>query len=133
MRSAGVEFRAISALQLRNLTRVFDCGALHSKANAEERNLLLARVGDGVDHSSDPALAESARNENAINVAKQTFGSSRRIDVFGFYPFDHYALAIGEASVYESFAKTFVSILQLNIFSDHADAHFALRMLQRFQ
>ena len=58
----------------RNLARVFDGGALHAEADAEERNFFLARVRDGVNHPGDAALAESAGNENAVGVAEAALG-----------------------------------------------------------
>src|SRR5579875_162893 len=133
MRSAGVEFGAIGAIELRHLTRIFDGSALHSEANAEERHLAGARVGDGIDHAGNAALSETAGNQDPIDMMQQALGSGGRVDILGFNPFDDDALAIGEAAMDESFAKAFVGVFQLNILPDHADANLALRMLKSFE
>src|SRR5579863_2568820 len=70
--SGGVEFRAVGAFQFSHLPRVLDRRALHTQANAEERNSLLARVGDRVNHSLDSALSEAARHEDAVHVPQQS-------------------------------------------------------------
>src|SRR5271156_3881051 len=62
IRSGGIEFGAIGVFDMRNLARVFDGGALHAETDAEERDFFLARVSDGVNHSSDAAFAEAAGN-----------------------------------------------------------------------
>ena len=116
-----------------NGARIFDSGALHSEANSEERNLFLARVSDGVNHSGDAAFAEAAGNEDAVHVAQESFGGGGRVNFFGFDPFDYDAMAIGQAAVTQSFAQTFVGVFELNVLSYHADAHFTLRMLERFE
>ena len=48
---------------------------MHAEADAEERNFIFAGVLNGVDHTCDAALAETARDQNAI-VAAQTCGGS---------------------------------------------------------
>src|SRR5271156_6885603 len=58
--SGRIEFGAIGVFDLRNLARVFDRGALHAQADAEEWDFFLARVGDGVNHSGDAAFSEPA-------------------------------------------------------------------------
>ena len=84
---------------LRNLARVFDGGALHAEANAEERDFFLARIGDGVNHALDAAFAETAGNQNPVHMAQQPFGGGRRVNFFGFDPFDYYTLAICQAAM----------------------------------
>ena len=46
---------------------VFDRGALHAEADAEERHLVFARVLNGVDHALNAALAEAAGNQDAVD------------------------------------------------------------------
>ena len=60
--SGRIEFGAVGVFDVRNLARVFDGGALHPEADAEERDFFLARVGDGMHHSGNAAFSESAGN-----------------------------------------------------------------------
>jgi len=72
--SRSVEFGAVGALQLRNLARVLDRGALHSEANPEKWNPFLAGVGDGMNHPGNAAFAETAWHEDSIDVAQAALG-----------------------------------------------------------
>src|SRR5271156_2193370 len=62
IRSGGIEFGAIGMFDARNLPSVLDRRALHAETDAEERDLFLARIGNGVDHSGYSAFSETARN-----------------------------------------------------------------------
>src|SRR5271156_1051465 len=42
-------------------------------------------------------------------------------------------MTIGEATVSQSFAQTFVGVFELNVFPYHSDADFTLRMLESFE
>jgi hypothetical protein len=55
-------------------------GGLHAEADAEVRDLLLARVADAVQHALDAALAEAAGHEDAVE-AGVAFGVVR-IELF---------------------------------------------------
>src|ERR1700723_1037566 len=133
IRSGGIEFGAISVFDMRNLARVFDRRALHAETDAEERDFFLAGVGDGVNHSGDAAFAETAGNQNTVDVAQQALGGGWRVNFFGFNPFDYYALAIGQAAVAQGFAQTFVSVFELHILPYYTDANLSVGMLERFQ
>ena len=63
MRSGRIEFAGIGVRQPADIARKLNAGRLHAKANAEVRNLVLARVTDGLEHAFDAALAEAAGNE----------------------------------------------------------------------
>ncbi len=46
---------------------------LHAQTNPKVGHILLARVTDGVQHPVDAALAESARNKNAVEALELRF------------------------------------------------------------
>ena len=66
-------------------------------------------------------------------MPQAALGGGRRVNILRFDPFDHYALAIREAAVAQSFAQTFVGVFQLDVFADDADADFAGGMLERLE
>ena len=133
MRRLRIELGAVRVRKPRGIARVFDGGALHAKANAEEGNLVLAGVLDGVDHALNSALAKAAGNEDAVVVFQALFGCLQGIDFLGFDPFDHGFVIVRQAAVQQRFAQAFVGVFQLNVFADNADAHFALGMVQAIQ
>src|SRR5690348_13270682 len=75
--SLRVEFRAVRLLEAGGVAGVFDGGALHAEANAEEGHFVLAGVLNGVNHALNAAFAEAARNENAVIAMKTERGSLR--------------------------------------------------------
>ena len=64
-----------------------DDGALHSQADAQERDLPLACKADGFDFPLDPALAEPARHEQPVIAGEQPFRPFA-FDQFALNPLD---------------------------------------------
>src|SRR5215813_4316166 len=60
------EFGRVRLLDPAEVARRFDDGHLHSEANSEIRQLALAREPNGPDFPFGAALAEAARNQNAV-------------------------------------------------------------------
>src|SRR5215472_583076 len=81
IRRLRIEFRAVRLLQSRDVARILDRRALHPQANPEERHFVFARVLDGVHHSLNPALAESAWYENPVVTVQPPRRRFRRIEV----------------------------------------------------
>ncbi len=129
MRSLRFELGAVGLLEPSHVASVFDGGALHAEANSEEGNFVFAGVLNGVDHSLNAALAESAGDKDTVVTAQTCRGGLGGINFFGFDPLEDSFVLMGQAAVKQSFAQTFVGVFELNIFSDHGDAHFAGGMM----
>src|SRR3546814_15061660 len=68
--------------------RAFDAGHLHSKANAEERHLLLAGEADAGDLAFRPASANDAGQEDAVTRPKLLGADSALFETSGVQPYD---------------------------------------------
>ena len=77
MRSVVRELGRVRHLQIDDVAGKLDGGALHPQADAEERQAAFARVANRFDLAVDPAVAEAARHENAIDAGQQPFGALR--------------------------------------------------------
>src|SRR5262245_22429133 len=66
----AVELSAVGVLQADYIAGEFDDGTLQSQADAEEGNLALASIADGIDLAAGAAIIEAARNEDAIHPAE---------------------------------------------------------------
>src|SRR4051812_48429274 len=66
MVSCRIELAGIGFSQSANVASEFNAGSLHSQANSEVGNFVLAGVADGLQHTFDTALAETSRNEDAV-------------------------------------------------------------------
>src|SRR5579883_590402 len=67
MRRRRIKLAGIGVRQAANIAREFNACGLHPEADAEVRDLVLARVLNAQQHAFDAALAEAAGNENPIN------------------------------------------------------------------
>src|SRR5579864_4210589 len=85
MRRTGIEFGGIGVHQAAHIARILNHQGLHAQADAEVRHLALARVANRVEHAVDAALAEAARNQDAI-VALQLPLPVRPHHALGFDP-----------------------------------------------
>ena len=66
VRRGRIELGGVGVFEAAHVARELDHHRLHAQADAEVRHLVLAREADGVDHALDAALAESARDQNAV-------------------------------------------------------------------
>ena len=78
----------LALLQAADVARELDHHGLHAQADAEVRDLVLARVADGVEHAFDAALAEAARHQDAVESLELPLRSSRPVHAFGLDPVD---------------------------------------------
>ena len=128
----GVELAGVGVLKAADIARELDAGGLHAEANAEVWHMLLASVADGVEHAFNAALAEAARNEDAVEafelrlvgavVGRFTF------ETLGLDPGNVELQVFGERAVGESFLEGFVAVLIFHVLADNADFDFILRV-----
>src|SRR5712671_2617224 len=71
VRRVAVEFRAVRAREPDDVARKLDHRELHAQADAEIRDLVLARVLDRLHHAFDAALAETTRNEHRVHAFQE--------------------------------------------------------------
>ncbi len=85
VRRLGVELGGVGAGHAADVARELGHGALHAQADAEERDLVLAAVLDGLDLALDAALAEAAGHDDAVRRAQPLLDRRRR-DLLGVDP-----------------------------------------------
>ena len=106
---------------------VFNHGALHSQANTEKGKLLFARELDRANHSGNAALAETAWNQDSVELTK--VGFAFRFQALGFDPMNPGAEIVHKAAMDQSFAEAFVGILQFHVFSHDPDRYVVDRVI----
>src|SRR5262245_60610304 len=129
VRRTGIELARIRAVETAHVAGVFDHHGLHPQADAEIRDLVLARVADRVDHALDAALAETAGHQDAVVVLKLPFPIVA-IDTFGFDPVNIHMELMSERSVYQGFLQALVGVLVLDILAYQSDRDLILRVAQ---
>ena len=87
---------------------------------------MLAGVAGCSDFALSAAVAETAGDEDAVELLE--FGEpALRLEILGVDANDVDAASVGDARVAERFVDRFVGVLELDVFSDDADAHLVLR------
>src|SRR6516225_9766735 len=121
------EFGRVRLLDATEVARGFDDCHLHSEANPEIWQLALARELNGPDFPFGAALAEAARDQNAVHVLEKR----RRIlalEHLGFDPIEIDADLVGDAAVGERLDQRLIGVFEAGIFADDGNRHIAFRV-----
>src|ERR1019366_6039919 len=127
VRRSGVEFGGIGARQAAHVAGVFDDQGLHAQADAEIRNLALARVADGVDHAVDAALAEAPRHQDAV-VAFELLFPALAHHAFGIDPVYIDLQLVRQPAVQQRLLEALVRVLVVGVLAHQADRHLIARV-----
>lgn len=116
------EFGGVCAGHAAYISGKFNDGALHTEAEAEERDLIDARILDGVDLAFDAAIAEAAGDDDAVD-ALEDFAKIRFLffEDFGIDPVDFDLVAEGVAGMRQRFDDGEVGVMEFDIFPDESD------------
>src|SRR6516162_7653697 len=130
--AVAVELGAIGVLQADDIAREFDDGALQAQADAEEGNLALAGIADGIDLAAGAAVIETAGNEDAVHAAEDALDAFA-LDFLRFDFADHDPAVLADAGMIESLVNGFVGVVGLDVFADHGDGDFVSRVLDALE
>ena len=100
---------------------------LHSEADSEIRDLMLAGVCRGVNDALDASAAESAWDDDGISLTKEPV-CGLFIQILRFDPPDRDFRVVGDAAVLQGFHDGEIRIVQGGIFSDERDGDGGLRI-----
>ena len=103
-------------LDVGDIARKLDHRDLHAKTDAEIRYAVFPGVFGGAYHALDAALAEAARDDNAVHLLEHFIG-----DGLGVQPFNIDPCAAGIARVAQRLGYAQIRVVQLHIFADQAD------------
>src|ERR1043165_3239164 len=127
VRRLVVELRRVRADLAADVARELDRRALHTEADAEVGEALLARVADRAQLPFHAARAEAGADEDAVDAGELAvvalFLERLRVDVD-----DTHLHVVGDAAVRERLVERFVRIAELDVLADEADAHLVLGM-----
>src|SRR5260370_23399347 len=85
---AWVELAGVGVGQPAEVATLLNASRLHPQADPEVGNFVFTRVADGVEHPLNAALAEPARDQNAVKAFELRFTFALAIfRVFGFQSF----------------------------------------------
>lgn len=119
----GVEFGAVGLAEAADMAGKFHHGQLHAQADAEEGNVILPGIADGLDFSFYPLLPVPAGNEDPLDPGQVVFYPAL-FQVFGVYPPDINACAGGNAGMDEGLGNAEIGIVEGHIFPHQGDGGF---------
>src|SRR5262249_62209932 len=105
------ELGRVCLLDAAEVARRLDDGHLHSEANPEIWHLALARELYGPDFSLSAALAEAARDQNAVHVLEERC-RILALEHLGFDPIEFDADLVGDAAVGERLDQRLIGVLE---------------------
>src|SRR5205085_5371213 len=101
---------------------------LHAEADAEIRDLALAREPRRADLALGAALPEAARDEDAVN-AFQERSRVLALEDLALDPVEVDLHLVGDAAMGERLDQRLVGVLQTGVLADDGDVHLALRIV----
>ena len=117
------------AFQPRQVARRLDHRHMQAVTDAEERHILLAREFDRLDLAFGAALAKTARHQDAAAHSPGTTAASSRSNTSLSIQSRWTFTLLANPPWVKRFGQRFVAVLDLHVFADHGDAHFAFGIL----
>src|SRR6267143_7135848 len=127
----GGELARVRVGDLADVTRELDDRGLETEADPDERQLVLARPADRLEHPFHAAHAEATGHEQSIVRGEELAGGFLIGEAIGRYPLDPYAGLVGDAAVHQRFMNALVAVSQRRVLADDRDADL-LRWLEGF-
>src|SRR5262249_39739613 len=113
-----VEFGRVGSFELGDVPGKFDCSALHTQADSKVRRLLPASIAEGSQHAGNAALAEPARNQYGVEVAKAILPVRIIHQFFGLKPTDLNAQSVSDPAVHQRFVEALIRVLELHVLAN---------------
>lgn len=120
----------MGSFQSNDIAAEFDCGALHTEADTEERDFSFARIANGLHFSFDASFAETAGNQDTVVARQDPFGTLF-FDIGTLDSRDANLGLVVDTRVVERFINRLVRILVFCIFADDRDADLVFGVPER--
>ena len=120
MGRADVELGGVCPGEPESVAGVLDGHHLHTKAQAEARDVMLTAVPRSGHLAFDPALAEPTRNHDAVEISETT-GSEKPLDLFRLNPLDLDVGAVMNAGMVKRLDDRQIGVGKRNVLANHAD------------
>src|SRR4051794_5948640 len=115
--------------QIAYIAAELDYRALHSQTQAQERNTFRASIPNRHHFAFDAALAEPARDNDAVVTAQQAL-NALRFDILAANAADANLCTVRNSSMIERLVNRLVCIVMFGIFADDRDADLPFRVSQ---
>src|SRR6266851_2460610 len=126
---ARPKLRRASAGQPCQIARRFDHRHVHAKADAEIGHMALAGETRGFDHSRGAALAESAGNENTVNIVEMPNRLGFGLEHLRIDPVEIDRDIVGNPAMAHRLGQRFVAVRQMCVLADDCDLDLPLGLV----
>jgi len=124
----GCELARVRVGEPHDVAGELDDRALEPEADPEERELVLPRPADRLEHPLYPAHAEPAGHEQSLVGRQQLTGGLLIGEPVGGDPVDLHAAVVRDAAVHQGLVDALVAVRELGVLADHGDPHPLGRM-----
>ena len=120
IRRLGIHLRRVRAVEAADVPRELRDGDVHAEADAEVRDLVLARDAAGEDLPLPAARAEAARHEHAVDACELGARLLER-HVLGVDPAHVHTAAARDPRMLQRLVHREVRVVQLHVLADERD------------
>src|SRR5579859_2811544 len=125
-----IELAGVGRLQSADVARKLDASRLHTQADPEVGNLEFASIANGIEHSLDAPLAESARHQDSVKASQLLLvgliARLFRFEALGFDPGNFEFEVMRQSAVNQSFLQGLVTIFIFDILTHDRDGDAVL-------
>ena len=117
-----VHLRTVGVSPSEHVAGILDDCHLHTEADSEERNAVLAGIPDCLYLAFEAPAAEARRHEDAVHPA-QLLGYVRRVEMLAVHRMHVDLAVVRRTGVNEGLEDGLVRVLEFHIFTDQGDVH----------
>ena len=122
MRRGRVELAGVGPLKAQDVAGVLDRHALQAEAKAQAGDVVLPGEAGRRDLALHPALAEAARDHDAVQVPEAIF-TQQALHVLSLNPVDLNRSPVVDPGVVQRFDHRQVGVDQAHVLADEADTN----------
>src|SRR5258708_4722937 len=128
----GRELARVGIRNLADVARELDDRGLEAEANPEERQFVLARPANRLEHPFDATYAEPARDQQPVVVGEQLASAFLIGEAVGRDPLDRDPGLIGDSAMDERLVNALITVGELGVLAHHGDPHLMWRLQDLF-
>ena len=122
-----VELAGVGPFESQDVAGVLDCHALQAEAKAQAGDVVLPGEAGRRDLALHPALAEAARDHDAVQVPEAVL-TQQALHVLSLNPVDLNRSPVVDPGVVQRFDHRQVGVDQAHVLADEADANRCVRL-----
>src|SRR5664280_2728797 len=127
----GLELLGVRVRNAKYVPCKLDAGNLHTQADAQVGQIVGTCVSRSQDHPFDATFSETARDQDAVILARVQQAHPLLLDLFAVNQIDVQITPGRPCAMVKRFAEGQIGIIQLNVLADNGQPTWRLRLVDR--